>query len=115
MEVSMRGDIANWKFPGKMVKGMGEAMDLVASTGRIIVAMQHGDKYGASKLLRECTVPLTGYRCVQRIVTELAVVGVQPEGGFLLQEIAPGYTPEDIISATAAPLAVSDQLALIAW
>lgn len=104
MEVSENGDISNWKIPGKMVKGMGGAMDLVASAKNIIVAMQHVNKAGESKLLQSCSLPLTGVRCVRKIVTELAVLDVLPEGGFRLLERAPGVTVEDIKKATAGKL-----------
>lgn len=104
MEVSENGDIANWKIPGKMVKGMGGAMDLVASAKNIIVAMQQVNKYGESKLLSECSLPLTGVRCIKKIVTELGVYDVLQEGGFKLLERAPGVTVEDIRKATAGKL-----------
>ena len=106
MEVSENGDIANWKIPGKMVKGMGGAMDLVASAKNIIVAMQHVNKAGESKLLPTCELPLTGIRCVKKIVTELAVLDVLPEGGFRLLERAPGVSVEEIIKATAGKLVI---------
>jgi 3-oxoacid CoA-transferase subunit B len=106
MEVSEKGDIANWKIPGKMVKGMGGAMDLVASARNIIVAMQHTNPKGESKLLPECTLPLTGLRCVRRVVTELAVLDIVPEG-FLLIECAPGVSVEDIRSRTLGKLMVA--------
>lgn len=105
MEVNERGDIANWKIPGKMVKGMGGAMDLVASAENIIVAMMHVNKAGESKLLKECTLPLTGVACVKKIVTELAVIEITPDG-FKLLERAPGVSVEAIIKATEAPLIV---------
>lgn len=104
MEVSENGDIANWKIPGKMVKGMGGAMDLVASAKNIIVAMQHVNKAGESKLLPKCSLPLTGIKCVKKIVTELGVFDVLPEGGFKLLERAPGISVEQIKNATAGKL-----------
>ena len=110
MEVSENGDIANWKIPGKMVKGMGGAMDLVASAKNIIVAMQHVNKAGESKLLPECTLPLTGVRCIRKIVTELAVLDVLPEGGFKLVERAPGVSTEYIKSVTAGKLIVEGEV-----
>lgn len=106
MEVSEHGDIANWKVPGKMVKGMGGAMDLVASAENIIVAMQHCSKDGASKLLPRCTLPITGLRCVKRIVSDMAVIDVLPEGGFKLIERAPGVSVDEIKNATAGRLIV---------
>ncbi|HNP47556.1 MAG TPA: CoA transferase subunit B [Bacteroidia bacterium] len=110
MEVSENGDIANWKIPGKMVKGMGGAMDLVASAKNIIVAMQHVNKAGESKLLPECTLPLTGIRCVKKIVTELAVLDVLPEGGFRLLERAPGVSVDEIRKATAGKLIIEGDI-----
>tara|TARA_Y100000589_G_scaffold30383_2_gene25464 strand:+ start:12651 stop:13310 length:660 start_codon:yes stop_codon:yes gene_type:complete len=100
MEVSEKGDIANWKIPGKMVKGMGGAMDLVASADNIIVAMMHTNKKGESKLLSNCSLPLTGVNCVKKVVTNLAVLDILPEGGFQLIERAPGVTVDEIIKAT---------------
>ena len=105
MEVSDQGDIANWKIPGKMVKGMGGAMDLVASAENIIVAMMHTNRAGESKLLKKCTLPLTGVGCVKKIVTNLAVLEVAEEG-FLLLERAPGVTVEAIKKSTEGKLIV---------
>ena len=105
MEVSENGDIANWKIPGKMVKGMGGAMDLVASAENIIVAMMHVNKAGESKILKKCTLPLTGVNCVKKVVTELAVMEITDKG-FKLLERAPGISVEDIIKATEADLIV---------
>lgn len=106
MEVSERGDIANWKIPGKMVKGMGGAMDLVASARNIIVAMQHTARDGSSKLLTDCSLPITGLRCVKKIVSDLAVLDVSETDGFILRERAPGVSVEDIQRATAGKLTV---------
>jgi len=106
MEVSEYGDIANWKIPGKMVKGMGGAMDLVASAKNIIVAMQQVNKAGESKLLPKCTLPITGLRCVKKIVTELGVYDIHHEGGFILRERAPGVTIEQIQKSTAGTLII---------
>ena len=110
MEVSENGDIANWKIPGKMVKGMGGAMDLVASAKNIIVAMQHVNKAGESKLLPKCDLPLTGIRCVKKIVTELAVLDILPEGGFRLLERAPGVSVEQIKNATLGKLIIEGEI-----
>jgi 3-oxoacid CoA-transferase subunit B len=107
-EVSEKGDIASWKIPGKMVKGMGGAMDLVASAKNIIVAMQHSSKEG-SKLLPECTLPLTGVGCVRKIVTDLAVIEITPNG-FTLRERAPGVSVKEIIAATAGKLIVEGEI-----
>jgi 3-oxoacid CoA-transferase subunit B len=110
MEVSENGDIANWKVPGKMVKGMGGAMDLVASAKNIIVAMQHCSKEGASKLLKQCTLPITGLNCVKKIVSDLAVLDVLPEGGFKLLERAPGVSVEEIKKATEGKLIIEGEI-----
>ncbi|HCS21811.1 MAG TPA: succinyl-CoA--3-ketoacid-CoA transferase [Bacteroidetes bacterium] len=106
MEVTDRGDIANWKVPGKMVKGMGGAMDLVAAAKNIIVAMQHTDREGNSKLLSACTLPITGLKCVRKVVTNLGVFEITPDG-FLCTEYAPGVTIEQIKAATAGRLTIS--------
>ncbi|MEN7548133.1 3-oxoacid CoA-transferase subunit B [Rapidithrix thailandica] len=110
MEVSEKGDIANWKIPGKMVKGMGGAMDLVSSAKNIIVAMQHKSKSGKSKLLRECTLPITGLACVKHIVTDMAMLEVMDEGGFKLLERAPGVSVEEIQEATEGRLFVEGEI-----
>lgn len=110
MEVSENGDIANWKIPGKMVKGMGGAMDLVASAENIIVAMQHCSKNGESKLLPTCSLPITGVHCVKKIVTDLAVLEVDPKGGFILKERAPGVSVEEIKSKTAGKLIINGEI-----
>jgi 3-oxoacid CoA-transferase subunit B len=109
MEVAENGDIANWKIPGKMVKGMGGAMDLVASAENIIVAMMHVNKAGESKLLKRCSLPLTGVGCVKKVVTELAVLEIVPEG-FKLLERAPGVTVEDIKKATEGNLIIEGDI-----
>ncbi len=113
MEVSENGDIANWKIPGKMVKGMGGAMDLVASAKNIIVAMQQVNKAGESKLLSKCDLPLTGINCVKKIVTEFGVYNVLHNGGFELIEIAPGVTIEQVKLATEGKLIINENLITI--
>ena len=107
MEVSEKGDISNWKIPGKLVKGMGGAMDLVASADNIIVAMMHVNRKGESKLLRKCKLPITGLRCVKKIVTELAVIDIVNEE-FVLKEIAPGVTLDEVISSTEGKLNIPE-------
>jgi len=109
MEVSENGDIANWKIPGKMVKGMGGAMDLVASADNIIVAMMHTNRAGESKILKQCTLPITGVNCVKKVVTNLAVLEVT-EKGFKLLERAPGVSVEEIKNATEANLIIEGEV-----
>ena len=109
LEVDQEGSIANWMIPGKMVKGMGGAMDLVAGAKRVIAAMSHRDKKGRSKLKAKCGLPLTGLRCVNRAVTELGVFDICPEG-FLLRELAPGVTAEEAAAATEGNLKIADDV-----
>ena len=109
MEIDQNGDIANWKIPGKMVKGMGGAMDLVAGTENIIVAMTHANKHGQSKLLKQCSLPLTGRACIKRVVTDLAYLTVE-NGAFVLRELAPGVSVEEVKSLTDGDLVVADDV-----
>ncbi|MEC7404920.1 MAG: CoA transferase subunit B [Bacteroidota bacterium] len=109
MEIDQNGDIANWKIPGKMVKGMGGAMDLVAGTENIIVAMTHANKHGQSKLLKQCSLPLTGRACIKRVVTDLAYLTIE-NGAFVLRELAPGVSVEEVKSLTDGDLVVADDV-----
>ncbi len=109
MEVDQDGSIANWMVPGKMVKGMGGAMDLVAGARRVIVAMQHADKEGRSKLRTKCTLPLTGLKCIHKVVTDLGVLDIQG-GRFILKEVAPGHTVEELKKLTEGRLEISPEL-----
>jgi len=115
MQVDVKGNLANWMIPGKMVKGMGGAMDLVAGSRKIVIAMQHVSKEGESKVLPECTLPLTGIHCVSTVVTELAVLELQPGKGFRLVERAPGVSVDEIITATAATLLVDGNVPEMAF